>query len=232
MAGKLPLFASAPLCKIDIDTGSGAKTIAYAVGLSVNVSVNLQEVRVLGQYEVEAIEPLAMMPVTGSFQVIRLMTDTTRGALLATAKADPEKYPLVRTEGDTLSANTPSGIKNDSDIKNGKLATDLGAGALTGSDELAKHLDPRTILLSKSFDITVKMKTPAAKNEQGNWTEGALTTFMVLKDCRLSGASASLTPGALLTESVEFQGLLAVRYSTEGATAAPIEEKGISVNDL
>ena len=53
--------------------------------------------------------------------------------------------------------------------------------------------------------------------------------MMVIKDCRLSGASASLSPGALLTESVEFQGLLAVRYGTD---AQPVESSGISVQDL
>ena len=222
MSGKLPLFASAPLCKIAITMDGVETVIAYAVGLSVNVGINLQEIRVLGQYEVEAIEPLAMMPVTGSFQVIRLLTEATRGATLK--KATDEANSLVRTKGEVSDVK---GLSKDAIITNSSVS-DGGTGALTGSSELAKHLDPRTILLSKSFDITIKMKTQKVKSGK-EWTEADHTTMMVIKDCRLSGASASLSPGALLTESVEFQGLLAVRY---GSDAKPVESSGISVQDL
>lgn len=224
MSGKLPLFASAPLCKIAITLDDVETTIAYAVGLSVNVGVNLQEIRVLGQYEVEAIEPLAMMPVTGSFQVIRLLTEDTRKATLASATTAENNSPLIRTAGEV---NDVKGLSKDAVIANSSIS-DGGTGALTGSKELAKHLDPRTILLSKSFDITIKMKTPSVK-AGAEWTEGSLTTMMVIKDCRLSGASASLSPGALLTESVEFQGLLAVRYGSNGK---PVEASGVSIQDL
>lgn len=224
MSGKLPLFASAPLCKISITMDGVETTLAYAVGLSVNVGINLQEIRVLGQYEVEAIEPLAMMPVTGSFQVIRLLTEATRAATLASATSATNNSPLVRTAGEVSDIK---GLSKDAVIANSSVS-DGGTGALTGSSELAKHLDPRTILLSKSFDITIKMKTPSVKSGK-EWTEGSLTTMMVIKDCRLSGASASLSPGALLTESVEFQGLLAVRYGTD---AKPVEASGVSIQDL
>lgn len=224
MSGKLPLFASAPLCKISISLDGVETTIAYAVGLSVNVGINLQEVRVLGQYEVEAIEPLAMMPVTGSFQVIRLLTEATRKATVTAASSDANNSPLVRTKDEVQGI---AGLSKDAVIANSSVS-DSGTGALTGSSELAKHLDPRTILLSKSFDITIKMKTPSVKSGT-QWTEGELTTMMVIKDCRLSGASASLSPGALLTESVEFQGLLAVRYSSDGK---PVESSGVSIQDL
>lgn len=222
MADKLPLFAAAPLCKIII---SGTE-IAYAVGLSVNVGINLQEIRVLGQYEVESIEPLAMMPVTGSFQVIRLLTPKTRTD--TTTLAASETNTLVRTAGEIKDVK---GLSKDAVIES-SVPSDNGSGALTGSSELAKHLDPRTILLSTSFDIIIKMKTPSVKVKVGDvesWTEGSHTTFMVIKDCRLSGASASISPGALLTESVEFQGLLAVRYKGEESV---IESSGISINDL
>lgn len=221
MSGKLPLFASAPLCKISVNDTE----IAYAVGLSVNVGINLQEIRVLGQYEVEAIEPLAMMPVTGSFQVIRLLTEATRATTVEKAKETENNSPLVRTAGEVTGVD---GLAKDAIIENSSIS-DSGTGALSGSSELAKHLDPRTILLSQSFDITIKMKTPSVKGSNGNWSEGESTRMMVIKDCRLSGASASLSPGALLTESVEFQGLIAIRYTTDDQ---PVESKGISVQDL
>ena len=201
MSNKLPLFASAPLCTIEINETK----IAYAVGLSLNVGISLQEIRVLGQYELESIEPMAMMPVTGSFQVIRLLTEGTRAQNSTAAKAATNS--LVRTADEVTDVK---GLAKDAVIANSTIS-EQGTGALTGSSELAKHLDPRTILLSKSFDITIKMKVPSVKNASGEWTEGEEKVFMEVKDCRLSGASASISPGALLTESVEFQGLIAVR---------------------
>lgn len=220
MSNKLPLFASAPLCTIEIDSVK----IAYAVGLSMNVGINLQEIRVLGQYELESIEPIAMMPVTGSFQVIRLLTQAVRAENVTSASAATNPNSLVRTAGEVTDIK---GLAKDAVIANSAIS-EQGSGALTGSSELAKHLDPRTILLSKTFDITIKMKVPSVKNEKNQWTEGGETVFMEIKDCRLSGASASISPAALLTESVEFQGLIAIRKKDTKDVEAP----SVKVGDL
>jgi hypothetical protein len=217
MSNKLPLFASAPLCTIEINSTK----IAYAVGLSLNVGISLQEIRVLGQYELESIEPMAMMPVTGSFQVIRLLTQTLRTENVVAATAASNS--LVRTKEEV---GDLKGLAKDAVIANSSVS-EQGTGALTGSSELAKHLDPRTILLSKSFDITIKMKVPSVK-QGDDWVQGAETVFMEIKDCRLSGASASISPGALLTESVEFQGLIAIRKKASNS----VEASSVKVKDL
>ncbi|NBP02908.1 MAG: hypothetical protein EBU90_22910 [Proteobacteria bacterium] len=217
MSNKLPLFASAPLCTIEVDSAK----IAYAVGLSLNVGISLQEIRVLGQFELESIEPMAMMPVTGSFQVIRLLTEAVRKENVSAATKMPNS--LVRTKEEV---GDLKGLAKDAVIAN-STTSEQGTGALTGSSELAKHLDPRTILLSKSFDITIKMKVPSVKKDK-DWVQGDETVFMEIKDCRLSGASASISPGALLTESVEFQGLIAIRKKA----GKPVEASSVKVNDL
>lgn len=221
---KLPLFASAPLCEILVD---GVK-VAYAVGLSLNVGVNLQEVRVLGQFEIESIEPLAMMPVTGSFQVIRVLSPESIAENLKNARA--RNNPLIKDQANKIhgaadinpKTNLPYGSDQYeyTDEPRSSVIADQGQGALTGSAELAKHLDPRRILLSKSFDIEIRLKVPAVytkvTDEKSNestisYKNGTAHSFMRVKGCRLTGASANIAPGALLTESAEFQGLLAVR---------------------
>jgi hypothetical protein len=222
MSGKLPLFASAPLCTIEIKEGASYTKIAYAVGLNLNVGISLQEIRVLGQFEVESIEPVAMMPVTGSFQVIRLLKESTREANRKATATDKENS-LVRLKDEVKDVK---GLAKDAVIPESVLS-EKGAGALTGSTELAKHLDPRTILLSKSFDIKINMKVPSVK-VGAEWKQGTEVVFMEVLDCRLSGASANITPSALLTESVEFQGLLAVRTKNN----ARVEAASTKVKDL
>jgi len=164
---------------------------------------------------------MAMMPVTGSFQVIRLLTEAVRKENVSAATKMPNS--LVRTKEEV---GDLKGLAKDAVIAN-STTSEQGTGALTGSSELAKHLDPRTILLSKSFDITIKMKVPSVKKDK-DWVQGDETVFMEIKDCRLSGASASISPGALLTESVEFQGLIAIRKKA----GKPVEASSVKVNDL
>lgn len=200
MANKMPLFASAPRIAIRVaDTN-----IAYAVGLNLSASVQLQEVRILGEFSVQSIEPTLVVPVTGSFQLVRLISQATQSAQKTAA--------ATRTGGLTTSAQ--DGVEA-TQILNSEPNVN---GNFINQDILYKHLDPSQILLSRSFDIEIKIRTPNLEEEPANIAtplavkqEPTFTTAMfTVKDCRLVGASMNLSPGQLLSQSLEFQGLLLV----------------------
>ncbi len=226
MSGKIATFASAPRIRIQID----GIDIAYAVGLSLNVGINLQEVRVLGSFEVESVEPLTMMPVTGSFQIIRLLDSDTIKRNIDKAKARDSAFISNKN------VITGKDDKGEPILTNGEVVATRAAtgGAFLNNTELAKHLDPRFILSSKSFDIDILIDTPKIRNADGVWQEATRTTMMKVRNCRLTGASANITPNALLTESAEFQGLLAVRYSSEVGEkeVSAVEGQGNLINEL
>jgi hypothetical protein len=228
MSGKIATFASAPRIRIKIDNVD----IAYAVGLSLNVGINLQEVRVLGSFEVQSVEPLTMMPVTGSFQIIRLFDSETIKRNVNKAKARDSAFISNK---DVI---TGKDDKGEPILTNGEVVATRAAtgGAFLNNTELAKHLDPRFILSSKSFDIEILIDTPIIKNNKDAWAGATGITMLKVKNCRLTGASANITPNALLTESAEFQGLLAVRYSSEvggiNGVASAVEDQGNLINEL
>lgn len=213
MAGKLPLFASAPRCVIEID----GRTVAYAVGLSLNTSVNLQEVRILGEFAVQSIEPVAVLPASGSFQIVRILDSATFANQKESGKA-------LATN---LSGNpATAGSEKAQDLVNAfNSGTSAAAGNDFGQAELLKHLDPRTALLSKSFDVKIKLRvptaaaiaTPPAANDSAGIAAALETTeFITIKDCRLTSSSMNIAPNQLLTMSLEFQGLLMVNEARGG----------------
>lgn len=200
MANKLPLFASAPRAVIIID----GTTVAYAVGLSLNASVNIQEVRILGEFAVQSLEPTAYLPVSGSFQIVRILDDATISDQKTSAAALNSKLagdPTDTTTVDKVAAhNSTQGANGGNDF---------------GQEELFRQLDPRTTLFSKSFDIEIKLKVPTTtqlSDLSTAQTDGLTNVgFLEVKDCRLSSASMNVAPNQLLTQSLEFQGLLLVQ---------------------
>jgi hypothetical protein len=208
--GQLPLFASAPRCRIKFN----GIPVAYAVGLSVNVSLNIAEVKILGEFATQSLEPLTMAPVSGSLQIVRLISAATQAAQRVAADAvEGEMSGLARdpTTGALTQAKTNA---QNSIINSGP------GGAFNGQTVLARHLDPRTVLMSQAFDIEILLKVPVIEIDANGIAQPKApntitnpdteTAFMTIKNCRLVSGSANIAPGQLLTESVEFQGTLAV----------------------
>lgn len=224
MSGKMPLFAAAPRCVLRV----GEQKIAYAVGLSMNVNVETERVKILGQYKTLAIEPLTMAPVTGTFRVVRLLSKATRD----------NNAELLQTNSDLRSAF----VGDDADAKYQQAGEDVNvdfASAVEGDgssvlaqNNLERHLDPETVLFSQTFDLDLFLKVPIIGADNFDAATGFLkagvipklveTNFMSIKDCRITSASVDLTPGRLLEEPFSFEGLLAIsHWDSEGK---PVQE--------
>lgn len=213
MAGKLPLFASAPRAAIYLND----KKVAYAVGLSLNCAVNLQEVRILGEFAIQSIEATGYLPVSGTFQVVRLLSQ---------ASQNNYKTAAASLQNDMTGDPSTADLNDVTALSNSVPNTGTsGSGGMQGQVILARHLDPRTVLASQSFDIELKLKVPVISNLSDPKTAYTIPTtvpfdmeesFLIVKDCRLIGASASISPQQLLTESVEFQGLLMINQARPG----------------
>jgi len=217
MAGKLPLFASSPRCKLTIN----GQDVAYAIGLNLSASVQLQEVRILGEFAIQSIEPISYAPVSGSFQIVRLLEQEQVTQQVASATA------IATSLQGQLQENTGAKVAQNNSIP---LAGNFNQGLLL------EHLDPRKVLLSQSFDVELQLKVPkfvqtAAVNgttaAQASLAPGAtdfLVSFLKVIDCRLTGSSMNISPGQLLTQSLEFQGLLMINT----ARGTGFEEKADS----
>lgn len=224
MANKLSLFASAPRCKISV----GGREVAYAVGLSVAASVNLQEVRILGEFAVQSIESLAYLPVSGSFQVVRILSKETQSAQKTAAAAIHATNNLLGNSA------TDNDLTDQASIKNSVRHPDNGDANDFGQSELYRQLDPQQVLATQSFDIEIKLKVPKGSfdgNGKFTPTDDAdidyLASFLEIRDCRLIGASANFAPNQRLTQSLEFQGLLMInkaRGSTDEGLDATFTE--------
>jgi|GEM_PF-2701139 len=212
MAKKIPLFASAPRCKITI----GGVPVAYAIGLNMSVSVQIQEVRILGEFAIQSLEPVSYAPVTGSIQIVRLLGQT----VIPGKAAIPASGSVVEVAAtpDTTAQITASnkfstqlqGTQASPDDKLTKVAiqNSVSGTANFSQTTLLAHLDPKKVLTSQSFDIEIFLKAPAANPSDA--APDVEVAFMGLIDCRLVGSSMNIAPGQLLTQSLEFQGLLMI----------------------
>lgn len=183
-----PLFSSAPRIKIR----ANGQLIGYAIGFSVNVSVDVQPVYVIGEYAPVALEPNLYRPVTGSMQIVRLR-DLSAGST---------GTGLVKNAaGETVAVTDPTVAKNNSPLD---------------QKALFKHLEPQTILFSQTFDVDLYVKVPTSET-----AAGVLTTteslWMTIKDCRIVSRNTNISMGQLVNEPLNFQGLL---VSPTGETAA------------
>ena len=183
-----PLFSSAPRIKIR----ANGQLIGYAIGFSVNVSVDVQPVYVIGEYAPVALEPNLYRPVTGSMQIVRLRDLTAGGSQAGFVK---------NAKGETVASTDPTLAANNSPLD---------------QKALFKHLEPQTILFSQTFDIDLYMKVPTSET-----AAGVLTTteahWMTIKDCRIVSRNTNISMGQLVNEPLNFQGLL---VSPSGDTPA------------
>jgi hypothetical protein len=211
MAAQTPFFMSGPRLLIKID---GVK-VAYAVGLDLRVSRNVQIVNTLGSFASVAIQATMYNGVSGSMQIVRLLDSASRNTLSANAsatKADDKKALTTLPESSLTGLNTPDAA--------GTAGT--SNSTISATENLKRHLDPTSVLVSSTFDIEVWQMYPkvdALKSTDGtslNNKQGVLVKHFTVQNCRLNSRSASISAGQLLTESFSFTGTLLVSEDRAG----------------
>ena len=223
MAGTAPLFTTAPRLKIMVS----GKQLGFAVGLSINVSVDLQPVQIIGQFGAVSIEPTRYNVVTGTMQIIRLAS---------TLKFDDYKAHFVANPG-ILGSDV--GAKGINPVTGAETTDNLtGVSSIDSNNPVAQsglimHLDPRAVLLSSTFDMELKLKVPKTTGgpealnakllgntatlteiEGVNWTaQFEDVSWMRITGCRITSRNINIASGQLVNEPVSFQGLLATSFN-------------------
>jgi len=219
MSGMMPLFVAAPRVILKV----ADVIIGYAIGLRVNVTLDIERVKILGQFEPIAIEPMFLPPCSGTFRVVRLLSFDSRSANAGAANATRDNNV---TDPAAVGSTTAFGSSVATGPAAGGLLTEPASGSVLGQGTLSRHLDPEKILYSQTFDMDLYIKVPnIAAGDLG--TDNILNAnanildpnsaaavyfeehFLKVKDCRLTGASVDLTPGRLLEEPFSFEGLIA-----------------------
>jgi hypothetical protein len=220
MAAQTPFFMSGPRLLLKID---GVK-VAYAVGLDLRVSRNVQIVNTLGSFASVAIQATMYNGVSGSMQIVRLLDSDSRGKLVdaANAAGKQKKDPALSAlpEAALTGLNTPD-VNTQSSSSN---------SLITATENLKKHLDPASVLASSTFDIEVWQMYPTVGTVAGKESKlnnkGVLVKHFTVQNCRLNSRSASISAGQLLTESFSFTGTLLV--SEDRADGAARDEADLS----
>jgi hypothetical protein len=209
MAAQTPFFMSGPRLLLKID---GVK-VAYAVGLDLRVSRNVQIVNTLGSFASVAIQATMYNGVSGSMQIVRLIDLASRNIQKTNAttagkqKTDPELSSLPEPALTGISGNKPDGAGTSNSL-------------ITATENLKKHLDPASVLASSTFDIEVWQMYPTtdtvANTDPKLNNQGVLVKHFTVQNCRLNSRSASISAGQLLTESFSFTGTLLVSEDRNG----------------
>jgi len=227
MPGILPLFASAPRCVLKVN----GKPIGFAIGLSLNVRIDVQPVKILGEFIIQSLEPTAYLPVEATLQVVRLLSNPSQVAAIAVANANMPS---------TVSSTTVSEAKVA--VNTTQAASSVPNPGATGDTVLSqaalyRHVDPASILLSQTFDIEIYLKVPniktiddkkdtnksivlntaAAPAKEGGVAAPVAPdveeSFITITDCRISSISTSISANELLVEPMEIMGRLLVNES-------------------
>lgn len=243
MAGIAPLFTTAPRIKLKIN----GTDIAFAIGMNISVSLNVQPVQILGKFGPVSLEPTYYNPVTGTMQIIRLIskedlqnaTDILQDPANA-SYVNSNVAPVLadKTEGGETIEQTSSAV--DARSSNNPLV----------QNSLIRHMDPRSVLLSTTFDMEMYMRVPDPsetgvtealdqdnKNdpEPGvldvNSPNGALkeVPWMTVKDCRITSRNINISQGQLINEPVSFQGIF-LTPKTTGENDMFFRDSGAIVN--
>lgn len=139
MSGKKVSFVSGPRIAIKF----GGRTVAYAIGLNLNFSVNVAPVMTLGRYDSSALEPTAFSLVRGSMTIVKLKAINSDGNLL----------PNLQAGGDlSRHLNPELVLASETFDLSVQLANMSGAGVVTGVEHIRVQ-DCR--LSSMSGGITV-----------------------------------------------------------------------------
>ena len=209
MAAQTPFFMSGPRLLLKID---GVK-VAYAVGLDLRVSRNVQIVNTLGSFASVAIQATMYNGVSGSMQIVRLLDSESRTAQETNAAAAGKQ-----NTNSSLSSLPESALTGISGNTTGGAGT--ANSLVTATENLKKHLDPASVLASSTFDIEVWQMYPTTDTVADIGpklnNQGVLVKHFTVQNCRLNSRSASISAGQLLTESFSFTGTLLVSEDRNG----------------
>src|SRR5690606_22386522 len=94
------------------------------------------------------------------------------------------------------------------------VTTDRGAeGDEIGSSnspladsELARHLDPKKMGFSRTFDLEIKLNHKSDDTVAKTY----LSSLLLVQNCRLAGVNINISMGSLVNEPISFQGLLLI----------------------
>jgi hypothetical protein len=197
MSGIRPTMVSAPR----IVLYSGSTPIAYAIGLSLNVGVNIVPVYTFGHFEAVSLEPVMYAPVTGVFQIIRLSSSEYRQA---------------------QAAASPGAVNSISENTDNSVITQAG---------LFAQLDPASVLASATFDLNVYMKHVVGALDSkgqllpntGNDNATDLIAFLKIQDCRITNVNTNLAMGALINQPLSYTGLLAINSTLATANQEQLD---------
>ena len=230
MSGVAPLFTSAPRVKLKINNVN----IAFAIGMNVNISVDIQPVTVIGKFGPVSLEPTMYNVVTGTMQIIRLIAKED----LATATdilQDPNNAQFINSEIAPVLADKD--VNGETIQQTSSAVTKFSSNNPLVQNSLIRHMDPRSVLLSKTFDMELYMKVPdptkagvieALNNDPAddpapgvldvNTSNGALieVPWMTIRQCRLSSRNINITVGQLVNEPVSFQGIFVTTKTING----------------
>jgi len=216
MSGQTPFFMSGPRLLIKVD---GVK-VAYAVGLDLRVSRNVQVVNTLGSFASVAIQATMYNGVSGSMQIVRLMDKESRssygGNFVNSEGGALTGEALENAKNDTLAKATPAGSLSGIPGTTGNESVSDTNTIVAATEKLKRHLDPASVLASSTFDIEVWQLYPTVdvvddtKLQPTLNNNGVLVKHFTIQNCRLNSRSASISAGQLLTESFSFTGTLLV----------------------
>lgn len=199
----LPSFMTAPRIRIRI----GNATIAYALGFDVRFGVKLDPVMVVGNFGPVAIEPTMIGPVSGTMQIMRLLSTGTLSKKLAAS-------PGATTSLALSNAAIPEGAATG-----GATAGAQATNAIVNQGNLFSQLDPAKLLLSQTFDIDLYVMRPQASAyvalNAGSTLAAAdlplvLSKWMTIRDCRINSRNTNITMGQLVNQPLSYNGLLVV----------------------
>lgn len=231
--GLQPLFASAPRIKLRINNN----VVGYAIGFNFSVSVQVQPVFILGQFQPVSLEPTMYNTVTGTMQIVRLL-NTDHGTAAKNVKdslsgaATDSSKSVTGAFGDEASTISPA---NSTASNNPVLQSSLFT-----------HLTPSLLLLSEAFDMHLYMKMPKPATPFGTIasTGGVVTTqasaltaanlievaWMKILNCRITSRNTNISMGQLVNEPLNFQGLLAMSDTGDQDTEFKADSKIIQSN--
>lgn len=223
--GMAPLFTTAPRVEIRI----GDNAIAYGIGLNLGVSVSLQPIRVIGKFGSIAWEPTMYNVVTGTLQILRLnstqtMAAQTTAAIAAGASNTFNDGVIVTKDsnGNTIPGTLVQSTDSSTDLT-------LDSNSPLTQNRLHDHLNPRTVLLSQTFNMTLYMRLPKVSDaevqkvllgQDANLNAKAFSDlyetvpWASIVDLRLSSRNTNLALGQLVNEPLSFQGLLMTPISS------------------
>jgi hypothetical protein len=223
--GIAPFLTTAPKIKIVI----GEKTVAFAIGLNINISVDVQPIFAFGQYNAISLEPVMVNPVAGTLQILKIMPESfskERNDWIETNNADVSSYKNSVTDATNYASQ--SVINGEGVVtKTSGLTSSVSTNNPLSYSNLAPHLDPDRVLSSITFNLDIHMKVLKSGFAEGT-TEYDWIPWFRVKDVRLTSKNTNITFGQIINEPVSFQGLMASPLNpTDSKTAEWTYDSGV-----